>query len=138
MHGDLADRGRHLGHGPGDVGMEVALVEHDDRPRAAPLGHDEVAFDRPQLQRGVEAKHDEHEVDVRGDHLFLGPAARRLAGKRAVPPEEAADLAAVPGRSDAHGDPVADGRQLIPARPRGASAVPSPRPGPPRSAVSTR
>ena len=57
-----------------DVGGQVGLVEHDDGSGAATPRDREVALDSPEVEVAVEARDDERDVHVRGEHLL---AARR-------------------------------------------------------------
>ena len=120
-------RGPAPGRQRGDLGDEraavvdeVRLVEDDDRRGAAvPCGH-QIALDPPRIEIVVEARHEEHDVDVRGDDLLLGGIAGGSPREMRRPRQDGADprVAAGAAGSSATQSPTA-GKS---ARPRGVVA----------------
>ena len=94
--------------------MEVGFVEDDHRLGAAFPGDGEVALDAAEVVVGVERGDEEHGVDVRRDDLFGGVArlAGGGAGKFGFAMEHHMDVGARLAGAQAHGHPVADGRQI--------------------------
>ena len=103
--GDLPDARRR-------VVAQVELVEDHHRPRAAAVRKRQVALEPPRVEVGVEAHHQEGEVDVRGHHLL----ARHLAGglaadELALARHDRVDGAARFAEARPQRHPVADRRQ---------------------------
>ena len=81
----------------GRVVLEVGLREQHDRARAALDGEREVALEQPAVELLAERMHDEHDVDVGGDHLLARDAGCRLVrgatGDRRSPRHDVDDRA---------------------------------------------
>ncbi len=72
---------RHLGNAPGDVVHTSALLSTIDRLGATRPGQRRVALNAAQVEVVVEAAHEQHEVDVRGDDLRALCFAARQPGE---------------------------------------------------------
>ena len=77
-----ADRGSHLGHARGRVGVEIGLRQHDERVGGRVGGQGEHALDAAERQLAVHRRDDDHDVDVGGQHLRLAAAVRRPHERR--------------------------------------------------------
>lgn len=85
------------------VADEIGLGEHDDgRGAGAPRERDE-AFDPAQLRLGIEMLDDEHDVDVRGQHLGARGVTRGVPDELAAPGREQHPLRIGLRRSDDDG-----------------------------------
>jgi len=107
-----ADRNRlDLEHRRFDVRAQVGFRQHDHRRRAALPPEGQVPLQPPDVEVAVQARGQEHGVDVRGDDLLdrLAVIVRRHPRELRPPREDGLDERRV-GRRD--GDPVADGRQV--------------------------
>ena len=101
-----------------EVCDEIALRQDDDRLRAALPGGCEVALEPAQVQIADEARHEEGDVHVRGEHLPLGRL--RGAPSQVAPGAREGGAAWQDGMNDTaragggrpEGHPVADGRQI--------------------------
>jgi hypothetical protein len=119
---DASGNGGHLVEDDVEVVAHVGLVEHHHGQRPALTRRHDVALDPSQAVVAVEPRHQEHGVEVGGDHLFLGHVASRLPRELAAPGEDRVDRGAVAGGAALERNPVADGRVLT----TGRRAVPQP------------
>jgi hypothetical protein len=103
-----AEREPDVGDARRRVGVEVGLGEHHDGVRAGVGGEREHALEPAHAEVAVERAEDERDVDVRGQHLRLGPAAGRGARDPAAARQHGMHDPA--GRVDR--DPVTDGGQV--------------------------
>ena len=104
----------------------IALVDDDDRDRAAVPGGREVALEPPRVEVEAESGDDEHRVDVRGHDLLHGSRVRLLARERGPPRQDGFDdrLPLALDRTDR--DPVAHrGQLLVGQLPGGKAAHPA-------------
>jgi hypothetical protein len=115
MHGRVAGDFGRRGHIGGVVGTEILSVEDNDRPHVAVARQRQIPFDCPGLDVDVQAEDEQHDVHIRGNHLLVGLASGRLAGKPSPPRQNFADDRPATRRVGADGDPVADSRQLVAA-----------------------
>ena len=112
MHG-YAERDRlHLGDSAVHVGAEIGLRQQHDRLRAALPAERQVPLDAAEIEVVVEPRDDEHDVDVRGEHLRLGLVERRLADERAASRQHGVNRPAAFVGTCGDGEPVAHGGML--------------------------
>ena len=76
VRGDASD-GRDVGF---EVGRQVRLVEHDDRPHAARSTREQVALDPTRVEVAAERGHEQGEIDVRREDLGGHVARRPVSG----------------------------------------------------------
>ena len=117
---------------------QIGLREDNDRRGAAFVREQQIPLEAPNTEVGVEAHDDEDDVDVGGDHLFIGHRPSHPARERAAPRQHRDNRALVLIRPAAYGDPVTDSRQLAPAGRRDASTGPRQWPPGHRATVQTR
>ncbi len=92
-----------------EVGVQVGLVENDDRRGAARPGRRQVSFDPAEVEIPVEAADEEYGIDVGRDDLGFGDPSRRFPDERAPARQDGFDEGpAAPAGFD--GRPIADGR----------------------------
>ena len=124
VNGDRAGHGDDLRDARADLLGEIGLREDNDRGGAAFVREQQqIPLEAPHAEVGVEPHDDEYDVDVGGDHLFIGHRPSHPARERAAPRQHRDNRAPFLIRLAAYGNPVTDSRQLAPAR-RDASTGP--------------
>ena len=94
------------------VVAEVGLRQQDHGPRAALPAQRQVALQPPQAEPLVERVHQQHDIDVRRNHLPDRLLARRLPGEAGAPFQQLDNHRVVAaGHGWSHRRPVADGRR---------------------------
>ncbi len=100
-----------LGFGGGGVGMQIGLVEHDNRLGSAIPGQGQVAFDAAQVVIAIQGSEQEHGVEVGGDDLLFGQRSGGTPGKLRAPGQHGMDVRAAFAGPEADDDPITDRRQ---------------------------
>jgi hypothetical protein len=91
---------------------QIRLGQQDDRGSAALAREQQITFEPPETEVGIERHDDEDDVDIGGHHLFIGDVPGGLTGKAAAPRQDRDDRAAWFAGTAAHDDPVTDSGQF--------------------------
>jgi hypothetical protein len=116
VHRRVAGDGRDLGHLAREVGREIRLRQDHDGRGSALARHEQIPFEPARAEIGVEPHDHEDHVDVGGHHLLVGDLTGHLPREAAPPRQHRHDVAVSGLATLAHDDPVADRRELGPAR----------------------